>query len=384
MNINNSIQLATKPADNLCQPSQYQNRYGLTFGAKSLTTDTVSFTGKKVNKLNRKAFKRLEEQLREIDDTHDPYSDVIMIPKRKLKRLKEKVKNRPNAESMVKLLSGYTQHMFPNGEARVFDLLAEETRQWKKRPEYKNGNFDFHDILQEHLPDAKPRLVSGQFKVLDNIREYSQKNLNKQERALVEKRVKKLEDDIIDDKFRIKASVGYLEELYGEIGDKRKVKDIIKYTYDFPNGATSVDAFIVKNADKSHEEIAVALVEPSLNSLEHIHVQSKGGETKGDNLIAASKRMNNLRGSMEYEDFIERFPEIPKCTQRHVDDLVKKINRGGIPDIAYNLPGVKEQLAKESKGLINIDISHMKSGVFERIDGFKEKINSLVGHFNGI
>ncbi len=343
-------------------------------GQQDYFVKSPSFNGKKINK---KVIKRVEDQLRNLDGVHDPYSDVILLGKHKFKNLQEKVKKRTNTESMIKLLSGYTEHMFPDGELKVFELLKYEAKHHPKSAKHNT----FHDILIEHLPESKIRLVNNQLDVIDYMRDFTRKNFDKNDQKKIAKRLNKLETDIIDDDFRIKPSKTYLAELYKEIPDRKKVKSLIKITNDFPNGATSIDAFIVKNANKTQEEIAEALVSPSQISVEHYKPESTGGEDKATNMIAASKRMNNLRGSMDYDDFIEMFPDIPRQTQRYTDDIIKKINRGGIPDIAMTLPEVKSGLYKESHGKIDIDISQMNPQVVTKINSFKTKVNTLIECF---
>ena len=114
---------------------------------------------------------------------------------------------------------------------------------------------------------------------------------------------------INEDTFKIRAAKSLLSELYKELPDKNKVKSIIDMTDGFPSVANSVDAFIVKNIDSTSQEIAEALVSPASISIEHIRPQTLGGESKGGNYIAASRRMNNYRGSMSYPEFVEKFKE---------------------------------------------------------------------------
>lgn len=334
------------------------------------------FTGTK----KKKETKKYEEMLKNIDGLHDPYSDVIMISQKKYRHLQHKIKKHGTAESMNNLMENYTQHMFPP-EMEVFNLLKYETTKAKKQN--RAGTLTYPDILQSYLPLAKARLVNAQFDVTDSIRDYAKHNLNKKEQKDVENYLTIIDKDIYTDRFRIKYSIDLLRRLYDDIPDKSKVDKIIRLSHNFPNTATSSDAFIVKYAEKTQSEIAELLVYPSKISIEHIKPQSSRGEDKGDNYLAASLRMNNYRSSTPLDEVIERYPNIPKQTQRYIDDLITKINRGGLSEIAYTLPGVKDSLYAESKGLINIDISRLNKETQNKIDFFQEKINSLVEKFNG-
>ena len=169
--------------------------------------------------------------------------------------------------------------------------------------------------------------------------------------------------------------------MYDEIDNKSAVDNIIKLSHNFPNTATHPDAFIVKYADKSHEEIAELLISPAQISIEHIKPSSEHGESKGSNYLAASRRMNNYRSSTPLDEMIERYPDIPRQTQRYMDDLIAKINRGGLADIGMTLADVKESLYKESKGRIDVDLSKMNPEITQKAESFKSKVGKLIEHF---
>ena len=343
---------------------------------KSENTMTAPvFAGKKTN---RKESKKIEETLKNIDGLHDPYSDVIMISQKKFRHLQGKIQKRSSAESMNNLMNGYTEHMFPS-ETEVFNLLRHAVHDAKKNGT-ANG-LTYTDILQENLPIAKARLINNQFNVTDNIRDYAQKNLTKDEQKCVGRYLEIINNDICNDQFRIKKSIEMLRGLYNDIPDKAAVDHIIKLSHDFPNTATSADAFIVKYADKTQEEIAELLVSPSQISIEHIKPSSERGESKGANYLAASKRMNNYRSSTPLDEMIERYPNIPKQTQRYMDELISKINRGGLSDIALTLPDVRESLYNESKGLIDVNISKLNPQITEKVEHHKTKLQELIEHF---
>lgn len=362
----------------VCIPLEKSPQYDLFEKSNdSIQATTISFTGtKKSSKANKKDSKKYEDLLKNLEGLHDPYSDVIMISQRKYKNMVNKIHKRTTAESMNNLMEGYTEHMFPS-EKEVFELLKYETNKAKKL----NLNTNYSEILQSFLPLAKARLVNSQFAVTDRIREYSKENLNKDEQKDVESYLTIIDKDIYNDRFRIKYARDLLRRLYDEIPDKSKVDKIIRISHDFPNTATCSDAFIVKYAHKTQEEIAELLVSPSQISIEHIKPSSERGESRGENYLAASKRMNNYRSSTPLDEIIERYPNIPKQTQRYIDELIAKINRGGINEIAYTLPGVKESLFIESKGLINIDLSKMDPAKLDEIDTFHSKMNELVEKF---
>ena len=338
-------------------------------------SDKVSFTGKKENK---KVVKKIEQTLKSLDGLHDPYSDVIMISAPKFKNFQMRNKKRGTAESSLALLSNYTKHMF-EPETKIYEMLKKETAMAKRNG--TSANLTFTDILQKHLPMAKLRLVSAQLDVVDNIREFSQHNLNKEDKEYVDLYLKIIEKDIYNDRFRIKPSKDLLKRLDVELSDKQAAKQILKIAKQFPNTSTNSDAFIVKNYNKSHEEISELLISPAQISIEHIKPSSEHGESKATNYLAASKRMNNYRSSLPLDELIEEYPDIPRQTQVYFDDLIRRINRGGISDLAPSLEGVKESLYKESKGQIDVDLSELRPEIVNQTEMIKNKIGELIDHF---
>lgn len=344
-----------------------------------LKNDCINFSGK-TKKTEKNQTDTIEEHLKELYNVHDPYSDVIMIHKSKFSNLQKNLKNMDSAEEMIGLLYPCKKHMFPDGEAKTFDILVSENERLSNTKKYRNKKVTFSDILQENFEASKQNLIKQEKQILEDIRTYSTDNLDKNEQFFVNTKLDTIRKSIDDDSFRIKPASNLLKTLYEEIPDKEKVDKIISISDTFPNCATSADAFIVKNAHKSSVQIAEALVSPAVTSVEHIKPQSLGGESKGANYIAASRRMNNLRGSMSYADFIKKYPKIPEQTQKYFDDISQKANQGEIPDIAANIYGAKETLFKESGGLIDVQLNLNKS-ITDRMHELKGKIDELLAHF---
>lgn len=352
------------------------------FYNKNLKSDTFerttapAFSGK-----NTKSIKLIENELRNIDGVHDPYSDIIMISERRFKSLQTKIQKRQNSKSMITLLSAHEQHMFPP-EKEVFGYIKNYTSKTSKNNSKKAKELTFNTILQELLPNAKVRLINKQINVVNNIQKLSEKNLSNDSKEKVNTVLSSIEESIYNDTFRIGLAKKALNELKKDIPEKKTFKRIMQETERFPNSVTSPEVFIINNAHKSSEQIAESLISPALISVEHIKPYSKGGESSAKNYIAASRRMNNIRSSTPLHEFIRRFPNIPECTQRYIDDITTKINRGGLKNLAVAMPEVKEGLNKQSKGLININISNINNNVKQGASEFRTKITELVNHFH--
>lgn len=348
--------------------------------ASQPATDVFVIPTFKGKKPSNKEAKMIEDTLKNIEGLHDPYSNIIMMGVNRFKAIMKNMENKHDAASSVKYLKRFKKNMF-HTESSILDILEKNEHKVYKDASGKQIPTNFHTILTSLVPTAKARLINKQMDVIENIRNISKEKLSKTSQKDVESYLTIIEKDIMHDRFRIKQSRGLLERLYDEVPDKKVVDEIMKATRDFPNSATSTDAFIVKNAGKTHHKIAEALLSPSTITVEHIKPVSKGGEDKGTNYLAASKRMNNYRQNTSMVEFIQMFPNIPQYTQRYMNDIIGKANRGGIPDIAGTIIGVKNSLNKESKGKINVDISNLSPEIVDKINGLQAKINNLISNF---
>lgn len=349
---------------------------------KNLKTDTFerttspAFAGR-----SSKCVKLIENELRNIDGVHDPYSDIVMISERKFNAFRTKLKKRNNSKSMITLLSAQEEHMFPP-EKEVFGYIKSYTKKTAKNSSKKARELTFSEILQDLLPNAKVHLVNKQVNVIKNIQKLSEKQLSEESQKKVNQVLSTIEESIYNDSFRIGPAKKELAKLRNEIPEKKAFKRIMQETERFPSSVTSPEVFIVNNANKTSQQIAEAFIHPALISVEHIKPYSKGGESSAKNYIAASTRMNNIRSSTPLHEFIRRFPNIPTCTQRYIDDITLKINRGGLRNLAVAMPEVKEGLNKQSKGLINVDISNISNDVTQGANKLRTKIDELVNYFH--
>ena len=99
-----------------------------------------------------------------------------------------------------------------------------------------------------------------------------------------------------------------------------------------PNSNTSVNAFIVKYADRSEREIGERLLSSSIASIEHILPDSLGGENEASNFILTTAGSNFERGNIPHKDFLKLYPKIPKYTQQYMNDIINAGNNGNLYD----------------------------------------------------
>jgi len=342
-----------------------------------LLTDTfepqskTSFTGIKT--------KIAEDIYTNIDGLHDPYSEVMLMSKKKFKDFKAKAAACPNSDSMIRLMNKYQEHLF-KPEKQMLDIFSKITKKTKINHPKDAKHLTFHAILQSLLPDARKQLKPEQLHTLDAMKKVSLE-MSPESQAVLKPLFKQTRKEIADDTFRIQPTIEAFESLRKQIPENKLFNNLIEAAAQFPSSATSVNALIVKHAGKTHEEIAVAMLKPSLISIEHIRPKSKGGGSDANNYIAASTRMNNLRKSLSLPKLIRRYPKIPHYTQQYFDGLIEKVNKGGLSDIGATLPNVKETLKRESKGFLDVNIDKLSSHIRNENAQMNLRLENLVDFF---
>lgn len=334
------------------------------------------FTGNRHNIVR----KTVEEIYTNIDGLHDPYSDVIMISKKKFKEFTKKTEKQHNSDSMIRLLGNYTQHLF-KPEKQMLEIFALRTKQAKISDPKKAKDLTLHSILQELLPGAKLCIKPEQRTTIQNMENISQL-MSKESRAKLEPLFKQTKEEIENDTFRIQPTIKAFESMRKQIPETKLFNNLIEEAAQFPSSATSVNAFIVKNANKTDQEIAIAMVKPAHITIEHIQPKSQRGESSANNYIAASARMNNLRKSLSLPKLIRRYPKIPQYTQRYFDDLIQKVNRGGLKQIGITIPNVKQQLYDVSKHFIDINIDKLSPHIIRQNVESKTQFEKLMAFFS--
>lgn len=338
-------------------------------GVRGLATDTVSFGSSDKNKI--------ENKMKRISGLHDPYSDIVMVSDDEFEKYMKKVEKRPNAESMLNLLHGYEENMF-EPERMAYSILSDSLREYKSLNPKSANKLDLHDLLSDLYVSSKISLARQQLIVLNDIEE-SIKNTKGETNKRLTEIFEPVRESIKDDSFRISPLVDRLRNTKGiDKSAKRKILDIMK---EFPNSRNSADVFIVNNAHRTHDEIAEAFLTPSRVSIEHIKPESCGGASNISNYLIASKRMNSLRSSTPFNQFVLEHPNVPSQIDRYFRDLVKQINKGGLTYIAMSLPDVTETLRRQSKGLIDIEVDDISVEEKSNAAQLKEQLKELLKKF---
>lgn len=334
---------------------------------RALAVDTVSFG------LSDKD-ESLENKMKRISGLHNPYSDIIMLSDPEFDKYMKKVKKRPNVESMLNLLHGYKENMF-EPELQTYELLSGIAKEINPQ---ESREMDLHDILNELYVGVKINLARKQLNVLSEINDYIE-NTHGETKQNLTKIFEPVKASISDDSFRINPLTEKVIKTKGI--DKFARKNILELMKTFPNSRNSAEVFIVNNANRSHEEIAEAFLTPSRVSIEHIRPQSRGGASSVSNYLLASKRMNSVRSSMPFYQFVAEHPKIPGQIDRYFNDLVKKINQGGLTYMAMALPDISETLRTQSRGAIDIEVVDLSNEEQSNVSKMKEHLEQLLRKF---
>ena len=213
--------------------------------------------------------------------------------------------------------------------------------------------------------DAIVKLKLEEFNVLDDVDKISLK-LSPQNALAVHAKTTRCRQVILEnrkeDTFKRKILLMSLDDIKPDSAGKEaavweKLKDRAVY---LPTSGTSENAFIVKYADRTQQEVAKRILRPSIATIEHIQPNSLDGENTIGNFLLASAGANSMRSNMPLTKFIEMYPSIPKKCQAYIEQVVDYIHRGWLKGNETYPYKVQKKLAEESGGLINLDLSCYK------------------------
>jgi len=343
----------------------------------------------------------------------DAYSDITLIPREDIDKLKNYGTLNKKSSVAVKALKKYKQQMFPI-EKDIFSMLEKLSK--------KNPNLNLQELLQLKYPQAEQTLINQQCKILNKMNLLIRR-LPKEEylqmRKLLQSAFDKIfePDPIPEKRFGRKL---FISELYSmSISDKKLKKKLIAIAETLPQSSDSINAFIVKycqpyklryNYEKEKyikiprtpEEIGLRLIEPSVGTDDHIHPQEEfrnealareNGDKNAENLsklrvtILTSKKMNELKRNNSIDEFIKTNPNVVNHIQNHINELMgisEKWTRAGKYQDALKLANyiilLKDEFENRSN-IIKIDLGTYEETVLK----LKEKIQlqeekSIVKH----
>ena len=298
--------------------------------------------------------------LRKLRNITDPYFGEKMISTKEYTKTERILDTKNTVKQAMKVLNKFRTNM-QIVEKNIFDAFRFAAPHMPRT--------QFNDILRLWYQKALIRLKLEEFQVLDEIDKISM-SLEPETTFEVRKKTTHCRQVILNDnpfdKFKRKTVIDSIEEINPRSDGEAKVLSVLKKRANYlPTSNTSINAFIVKYAQRRHDEIAKRLIRASSYSIEHVKPDSKGGENSMDNFILASSAANSLRGNMPLKDFIEMFPQIPENTQKYMNDIINAIHEGELKGYQSYPYKIADTLKTESEGLIELDLSAFKYSLSE-------------------
>ena len=292
--------------------------------------------------------------LKNLKNITDPYFGGKMITINDFMKTEKILDTKHTITQTIKPLKKFRQNM-QVVEKAVYDMFSEFAKDFPRK--------DFSDVIKLWYQKALVRLKLEEFSVLDAIDKASM-NLEPETTLAVRKETTHCRQVILDDNplntFKRKTVIDSIDRIEPISGEEKSLEDLKKLVNYLPSSNTSINAFIVKYSNRRHDEIAKRLIRASVQSIEHILPDSLGGANSLDNFMLASSSANSLRGNMPIPQFIEMYPEIPKNCQLYIDDIISAIHEGNLKGHQKYPYDVKKTLLRESKGLIDLDLSKFK------------------------
>jgi len=123
-------------------------------------------------------------------------------------------------------------------------------------------------------------------------------------------------------KFKRKTFIKDVDEFLPKIDDKHLRNKLAKLAYSMPTSEDSISAFIMKYKDRSPEEIGERLLIFAAATLEHITLDSEGGEV----LIWECQQCNNKRGDKSITYQIKHNPDMLDHLKTHLQVIIDRAN----------------------------------------------------------
>ena len=128
--------------------------------------------------------------------------------------------------------------------------------------------------------------------------------------------------------FNRKSFIHDVQSITSRLEDKKLAHLVEKEASSLPTSKEDLAAFIVKEAERSSEQIVFDMLSGSVGSVDHFIALHRGGKDSLYNYVLSSSYMNNLKAHMSFDTFVEKYPEIRKTAPRQINRLEYLANTG--------------------------------------------------------
>ncbi len=310
---------------------------------KIVKTENISFKCKEIPLTRR--------ELKNLFNFHIPclccglemlHPDVYTI-------LLENKKLSDTAINAIPFLEPFEKIMHPV-ERQVFNMFK------SMAVKYPDKNFQELLLMKKDIHELA--LVKIQSSIFNKISFYRRILPKKTARAL-RKLIIKTNDIIFDPEphkpFSRRIFIHKIKNICKNVEEQKIKEEIIKIARRLPRSSDEVCAFVVKNARKRPEIIALNLIHPSVGTFEHLQPKCMNGQNNSLNFALECTYCNNSRHHYPMTLQIEENPYMPENAQLQAEKLIS-LYKKGLCKKEY-IENLKEELYYHSEGTINIDIS---------------------------
>ncbi len=292
--------------------------------------------------------------IRKLKNVPDAYFGGITIDGDHLEKIKQNLVKCTTVKKAVQYLDKYKPNML-----RVEKSMLERF----KEVAFESSRKTFPDLLQMWYKDALMNLKIEEFAVIDMIDRIALE-LSPETTLAVWKETTDCRKIILDEdpnrRFKRKTVLEALGKIKPKRGEEKIMESLMESASYLPTSATSENAFIIKYADRSHNEICNRLITPSLLSIDHIFAASKGGPNDMSNFVGSSAGANVIKQDMWFKKFVRRFPEVITNCQKYIEFFINIINNGGFKGNQAYPYKIRERMIQESDGKVKLDLSSLK------------------------
>lgn len=259
------------------------------------------------------------------------------------------------SKEILEHLRPYESYMKPL-ERRVFKLLLELQKQYPEK--------NLPKLLETKKHDLEAKLINKQSKVFDKIYEYCSKRVSAEKIEVLNTIIQDSYDEMYGRKpkvtFSRKKFIGLIYKFTRDMPPKEQDK-ILGMAEKLPTSQNMFEAFIVKFSRKNNREIAHRLIERSVGTIEHIKPKAEGGADNVFNYAIECAEDNWERGCQPMLEQIKKHPDMPQNAQKHINQIINLVNNGKASVNAEYVRELKGALYRASGGVIDLDISKLKT-----------------------
>lgn len=253
----------------------------------------------------------------------------------------------PAIES-IGILEPFEKIMHPV-ERQVFNMFK------SMAVKYPNKNFQELLLLKKDVHELA--LVKIQNTIFNKINFY-RRILPKKTARTLRKLMIRTNDIIFDPEphkpFSRRIFIHKLKGILKNINDTKLKEEIITIAKRLPRSSDEVCAFVVKNARKRSQIIALNLIHPSVGTFEHLQPKCMNGQNNSLNFALECTYCNNSRHHYPLSVQIEENPFMPENAQIQINKLISLCKK----DLCKKeyIENLQYLLKELSQGIIDLNI----------------------------